>query len=436
MYKKDDYVIHPDEGLCEVLKEWGPPERVAGLRPLASDGDGFGDHPDQLKPADRLTLQSWGLLEGVEVGDWVYLSKCNVDYTPIYTPLCVQSIEWRTVEIGNGGIDEDRSGLTDGYTEQVDANELRLATPLELLNHEIIDELPSPRPSDCCGAHTEAVDDHRYECVLCGDPCMVAFESREEAVEEMRRGGERWLMEYMKGLPTPDEQEEAIMEATRKGGLPPEVLDGSPSGLSTMAAREAMVEGEMPDEMRDAFDMVKKMPYDDPLASGEQAHRHEEYRKYIESRESMVEEEDHPEEHDFACEHCGESPASIVGLSDDGPDYPVVHIHCDLTDALVYLSAGDQEKALSSIEKAHGITSKLLEPHICLSEDGVPNFYNRPDDAMVEPNPYADIIEAGCAPMGDPTLREAVEDGAVYVVHCARTEGDEPPMVHVREVVG
>ena len=155
-YQKDDYAIHPDLGLCRVIsvhtvhKPGG--KAIAYQRVcVESVGDDVEDRlfAKDLTPAPRLTLQSWGLLEGIEVG--AFIRHGPEDYL---------TDRWTNPEMCEH-VDEDGAAVAGGYD---DLENWRLATPLELVNHDIIDELPAPKWSGCCGAHT--VDG---ECVLCGE---------------------------------------------------------------------------------------------------------------------------------------------------------------------------------------------------------------------------------------------------------------------------
>ena len=170
-YQKGDYVIHPDEGLCRVLsseKRVMPNRLVEGqklhLDPVRDSPHTFSGVPSKnVTTPDRITLQPWGLLEGVEEDDYVM----NRGSRP-----CILKQEALEGEVRPLIEHIDTTGWKRGH---IHPSHLRLMTPLELLDHDIIDELPSPRPSDCCGAHTEAVGDvtQHYECVLCGEAAMT-----------------------------------------------------------------------------------------------------------------------------------------------------------------------------------------------------------------------------------------------------------------------
>ena len=98
---------------------------------------------------DRLQKQARGLLEEIEVGDWVVWSP---DYEEPFSPQNPRPVE-RFKMMGTG--ERRRKALFAGpgfsdLTEATydDAEQWRLATPQELLDHGIIDEIPNPEYPD------------------------------------------------------------------------------------------------------------------------------------------------------------------------------------------------------------------------------------------------------------------------------------------------
>ena len=91
---------------------------------------------------DRLQKQARGLLEEIEVGDWVV--PRDQDHEDI--------IPHRVLRLENGRSDKWFQASMDdsGFPHMVGFCDLaRLATPQELLDHGIIDEIPNPEyPND------------------------------------------------------------------------------------------------------------------------------------------------------------------------------------------------------------------------------------------------------------------------------------------------
>lgn len=186
-FKKGDLTIHPRYGLCVVtdyrkhvepnlLTYWRADLRNV-VEPTCST---TGVAAEECEKPDRLELQAYGLLDEVEVGDWVYCPA---------TPGAV----WFVAHIFDDGLAqlEDTEGAPRISVPLVG---LRLATPAELHAAGIIDEIPQVTMCECgepraiCRGcrHEAAMGEPRDIESLPRDPKKAAKAIADGAMQEFR----------------------------------------------------------------------------------------------------------------------------------------------------------------------------------------------------------------------------------------------------------